>query len=410
MIINNKNRVLGFGFVLVSWLLVACGSPQNGSGTTPNRPTLYKQSYFVFGTVLDVLTWVPEQQKPLLEKALLDVEDKLNAMHRQWHAWKPGRLQAINAALRRGQGVVVSEEEARFLQRVKNLSEASQGAFDPAIGELVHLWGFHTDEFPLHSPPPEDATIKRWLQNRPSMADLVLEKDGTVWRVRSTNAKIWLDLGGVAKGYATDVVAEILRQAGFDDVIINAGGDVLVRGQKGGKPWRVAIRAPGQNWPGDILAVIESRGNEAVFTSGNYQRYTRFDGTRYAHILDPATGWPVPDVVSATVITTDGTLADAAATAMIVAGWQKWPAVAENLGVDSVLLLGEDGRCEMTPAMAQRLKKSTLSCRTRMIDRKSRHPSLNALATEKPASHTRPSPSSSGKPEEGPHEPGGKSP
>ncbi len=372
MIINSKISRLGFVCVMALGLLTACADSQPAAeGNNQSPSALHKQSYYVFGTVLDVLVWAPKEKQPALENALLNVEEKLNAMHHQWHAWKPGRLQAINAALRHGQRITLSDEEARFLQRVKALSQASEGTFEPAIGELVHLWGFHADEFPLHTPPPDATAINQWLQQRPSMTDLHLAKKGESMQLWGSNPRIWLDFGGVVKGYATDVVAKMLQQAGFTDVIINAGGDVLVNGQKGAAPWRVAIRAPGTDWPGDILAVIESHGREAIFTSGNYQRYTRYNGTRYAHILDPATGWPVPDVVSATVIADNGTLADAAATAMIVAGWQRWPRVARQLGLKSVLLLGEDGRCEISPGMAGRLKNSRLHCQLRPVDAES---------------------------------------
>ncbi len=363
MIINKKRKQISAG-LLFFIALVFAGCEKPAEVDKPENPVpghLFKRSFFVFGTILDVLVWTPSADTQPLEDALDQVEQTLNAMHHQWHAWKPGRLQKINQALRSGRAMALNAEESRFLARVKDLSLASQGFFDPAIGELVHLWGFHADEYPLSSPPPSPEAIKDWLQHRPGMQDLILENG----MARSPNSRIWLDFGGVAKGLATDMVVDMLAASGFRNVIVNAGGDVRVRGKKGQTPWKVAIRSPGKDWGGPVLGVIESQGNEAIFTSGNYQRYSEYQGQRYAHILDPFTGWPVDTVASATVMAANGTLADAAATAMVVAGWDKWPQVARYMGIDTALLVGEKNRCEMTPAMATRLKDSTLACRIR---------------------------------------------
>jgi len=322
---------------------------------------VFKHRYLVFGTVLEVLVAIPPERQASLENSLLNVERKLNAMHRQWHAWKPGRLQEINTALRAGKSIVLTDEELALLRQAQALSLTSQGFFDPAVGELVHLWGFHTDEFPLRSPPPSDERIDDWLAHRPTMGDLRF--DGR--RLWSENPRLWLDFGGLAKGWAVDVVKSMLKKDGFENIIINAGGDVLVSGNKRNKPWKVAIRAPGGAWPGPVVAVIHSRGQEAVFTSGNYQRYKEFNGTRYAHVLNPFTGRPVPDVASVTVIAKNGWLADAAATAIMVAGWRRWPDVASGLGIHQVLMLGERGRCEVTSAMLTRLTDTSLECTIR---------------------------------------------
>lgn len=381
MIINKKMTLWLGVFVL---LLGGVGCADTSSENTGER--LYSRQYLVFGTVLDVLVWAPENQQQALDEALLAVEQRLNAMHHQWHAWKPGRLQAINAALRAGRSIELTEEERQLIQRARALSEQTQGRFNPAVGELVHLWGFHADEFPLHSPPPDAAAIEQWRSQHPDMQNLVFEGK----RLRSRNRAIWLDFGGIAKGYATDVAAAILRNHGFPNSIINAGGDVLVSGKKGLKPWRVAVRAPDGSWQGEVVAVIPAKAGEAIFTSGNYQRYTEYNGTRYAHILDPRSGWPVKAVASATVIAPDGTTADAAATALMVAGWRDWPAVAAGLGLNQVLMLGASGRCEMSAAMAQRLSRSRLHCQVRPLKPVAASEPRQSAAQEQPKPQERP--------------------
>ena len=102
--------------------------------------------------------------------------------------------------------------------------------------------------------------------------------------------------------------------------------------------------------------MIEVLGDEAVFTSGVYERFREDQEVRYPHILDPFTGWPVEEITSVTVITDEGLVADAAATALIVAGKTHWKSVARNLGLDAVLLIEESGHVTITPAMHRRVE------------------------------------------------------
>ena len=107
---------------------------------------------------------------------------------------------------------------------------------------------------------------------------------------------------------------------------------------------------------GGVIGAVEVSGDEALFTSGNYERFRQDAAERYPHILDPRRGWPVREVASATVIAAGGGLADAAATALIVAGLDGWPEVARSLELDQVLIVDEAGRVFLTPAMAQRVE------------------------------------------------------
>ena len=112
------------------------------------------------------------------------------------------------------------------------------------------------------------------------------------------------------------------------------------------------MRAPS----GGIIGSLETGADEAVFTSGNYERFREENETRYPHILDPRTGWPVSDVASVTVVTSEGLLADAAATAITVAGLEDWAVVARELGLDQVMLVDGEGRVYLTRRMNERLE------------------------------------------------------
>ncbi len=314
---------------------------------------LFKKQYFIFGTIVDVLVW--SNDEGLVNNALGEVETELNGMHSQWHAWKAGRLQEINKALRSGQSFVVTDEEEQFILETKNLSQQSLGNFNPAIGELIHIWGFHTDDYPITSAPPSDDEINEFLAHMPSMNDIEIIDN----RISSKNSRIWLDYGGVAKGYAIDKAINILKKHGIENAIVNAGGDLRSIGTKGDKNWKVAIRKPNSK---DIVAVIKVQGDESIFTSGNYERYHEFNGKRYAHIIDPKTGYGVEEIVSTTVITDNGIKADAAATALIVAGSQKAVSVAQSMGLEQVLLIDENGMCLATAKMMGRLEQTELKC------------------------------------------------
>jgi len=310
---------------------------------------LFKKQYFIFGTIVEVLVW--NNNKELVDKALVDVEIELNGMHSKWHAWKPGALNKINLALRAGKSITITDEQAEFIETTKQLSLQSLGNFNPAIGELIHMWGFHTDEYPIIDAPPNKKSIQEFLQFMPKMADIIISNN----TITSKNSHIWLDYGGVAKGYAIDKAINILKKHGIENAIVNAGGDLRSIGSKGDKNWKVAIRKPNSE---DIFA-----GDESIFTSGNYERYKEFNSKRYAHIINPKTGYGVEHIVSATVITDNGTKADAAATALIVAGTDNWKSVMQSMNLDQVLLINEQGQCFATSKMLERVKKMDVLCK-----------------------------------------------
>jgi thiamine biosynthesis lipoprotein len=168
----------------------------------------------------------------------------------------------------------------------------------------------------------------------------------------STNDAVRLDLGGFAKGYGVDVAIEHLREMGITNAVVNAGGDLRAIGRHGNRPWRVGIRNP--RGPG-ILASVDVQGDESVFTSGDYERYFEYEGIRYYHILDPRTGYPARGARSVTVFDDNAAEADAAATAIFVAGPEEWYEVAKSMGIKAVMLVDTRGTIYMTPNLKDRI-------------------------------------------------------
>ncbi|MGD8346671.1 MAG: FAD:protein FMN transferase [Lysobacterales bacterium] len=331
-----KKTVTTLALVLLTLCLQSC-SP---------APREYHQDFYVFGTLVGVTVWDSDDTRAYA--AFNELQQRFQGMHRDWHAWEPGMLTAINDAFARGEAAMANEDILLMIRRAQEYESASGGRFNAAIGGLIRLWGFHTSDYPVLGPPPSAEAIEEWLRRKPSSLDIRI--DGAT--VRSDNPAVMLDFGGIAKGHAIDIACSVLRERGIGNAIVNAGGDLRAIGSHGERPWNIAVRSPG----GGVVASIETGRDEAIFTSGNYERFRQDKKERYPHILDPRTGWPVTDLSSVTVITDEGILADAAATAITVAGLADWLEVARNLGTGTVMLIDEHGVVHMTRAMSERVE------------------------------------------------------
>ncbi len=303
-------------------------------------------SFFVFGTIVEVV--IADGDEKLAERAFALLQNRFQNLHKEWHAWEPGTLTRLNRALANGEFLVVGENISQMIRYSQTAERTSGGRFNPAIGKLISAWGFHTSDFPVTGPPPDKNLIQSLVALHPSSLDIDIRNG----KISSTNPAVQLDFGGIAKGYALDLACQWLNELGVDNALISGGGDIKSMGNKNGTPWKVAI-----GWPqGTVLATLEVADGEAVFTSGNYHRYMEDDDQRYAHVLDPASGWPVRDTASVTVIATDGWLADAAATALLIAGAASWSEVAANMGLDEVLIIDQQGEVYASEAMLNRLR------------------------------------------------------
>ncbi len=324
--------------VLCSLLLII------GSGCEP-QPSVQQQQFLALGTLIDLSLYGADKQQT--EEAVKKISVRMEQIHHDWHAWQAGKLSQLNQQLQAGQTVELSDEQRALIASGIQLAAQSEQRFNPAAGKLIGLWGFHSDERPA-DPPPSEQAIKNFLQHAPSMAQLTLTGN----TLSSSNPQLQLDVGGYAKGYAVDEAIRILREMGIDNAIVNAGGDLRAIGDKHGQAWRIGIRHPRK--PG-VIASIEVSGDESVFTSGDYERYFEYHGQRYHHIIDPQRGHPARGVSSVTIIHTDATTADAAATALFIAGVHDWPRIAKQMQIDHAMLIDESGIIHMTPKMQARV-------------------------------------------------------
>lgn len=331
-------------WLLMAWLaslfLSGCGSK------------VYKQQSYVFGTLVEITVHGEEADKA--RRVTAQVLQDFDELHRTLHPWEPGTLERINGIL----ALATPQVPARaamppgvlpILQDATRLSEQSEGLFNPAIGNLVRLWGFHADTFAPRLPDP--AAIAKLVQARPRMTDLRL--DGLT--LTATNPAVRIDLGGYAKGYALDLAAAYLKSQGVRNALINIGGNVMALGQKEGEPWKVGIQHPRK---AGALAVLELKDGEAIGTSGDYQRFFEVNGKRYCHLIDPRTGWPADQAQAVTVIARGphaGTLSDVASKPLFIAGPAHWRRLATKMGIKEALFVAADGKITLTQALSRRL-------------------------------------------------------
>ena len=305
--------------------------------------------FMAFGTLIDLtISGVSKEQA---NQATAAIEKDFAQMHKSWHAWDPGPLGRVNRLISQGESFATPPSVLELIKQGAEISIKSDHLFNPAIGHLIDAWGFHRDD-PAGHRPPEPKNIEQLLLQKPRMSDLKL--NGIT--LHSSNPHVKLDFGAFGKGFGIDLAINHLRQLGIENAIINAGGDLRAIGSPQGRPWKIAIRHPsGQG----VLAGLEISGDESVFTSGDYERNFNWKGKRYHHIIDPRTGYPAVGTKSVTVIHPDAATADAAATALFVAGPDNWYNIAQKMGIEYVLLIDSQDRAHMNPAMRKRLKLET---------------------------------------------------
>jgi FAD:protein FMN transferase len=326
-----------FLFALVAYTLTAC-----------TKPPIVEQESFVFGTLVQVKVWGEDKQHA--SEAIGKVLREFDRLHKVLHAWQPSELTALNAALAKGESANVSAELAAMLRDASEHAARAEHLFNPAIGKLVALWGFHNDEY--KPALPDRAQVNALVKADPRMSDLTIQGES----VRSAKREVQIDLGGYAKGYALDRAAEILRNDGIKNALVNIGGNIIALGEHGNRPWKIGVQHPRKR--GSAIAAVELYDGEAIGTSGDYQRYFELDGKRYCHLLDPRSGQPAQGVQSLTVIAprgaAAGVLSDVASKPAFIADKDGLRAAAKKMGVEMVMRIDAQGAIQITKTFRKR--------------------------------------------------------
>lgn len=245
----------------------------------------------------------------------------------------------------------VAPETALVVEYALTVSADSAGSFDPTVGPLVNLWGFGPD--PDREAPPSDEEIAQASAH--VGYELLRARTGDEPSIAKSDTAVYVDLSAVAKGYGVDAIAEVVESFGFTDYLVEIGGEVVARGTKAGKPWRVGVEKASAAPPTErrLQRVIEL-SDRALATSGDYRNFFEHEGVRYSHTIDPKTGRPVEhDLATVTVLADTCMEADALATALLVMGPKvgyDW-AVERELAVLFVRRTNDDKLVErVTPA------------------------------------------------------------
>ncbi len=277
------------------------------------RSTPYqKDTGFIFGTVYNITYQYDKSLKADIEAELKKVDGSLS----------PFNKHSIITKINRNEDVTVDKMFADVFNLARQISTETDGAFDITVAPLVNAWGFG---FKNDTQPTRHAidSLKQLT------GYMKVSLDGM--KVSKKDPRMMLDCSAIAKGYACDVVAEYLRKRGIENFMVEIGGEIVTQGINEKRlPWKIGVTKPvddSLNTNQELQTVLNVT-NKAMATSGNYRNFYYKNGKKYAHTIDPVTGYPVQhNILSATVIADNCATADAYATAFMVMGLDKAKAV-----------------------------------------------------------------------------------
>lgn len=309
--------------------------------TEEEIPTI--KTRFIMGTVVTVKVYGANGSK--IAQEVLDKLDHLEKLMSVNIA--DSEVSQINAKAGM-EPVVVSEDTFEVIQRAVQYAHQTDGLFDPTIGPLVQLWGIGGNHAKV--PTPEEIANVLPLVN---YKNVVIDEEAKT--IYLSQRGMMIDVGGIAKGYAADQAIEIYRKNKVKSAFINIGGNVMVHGTKPDKSlWRIGIQDP-RAVRDDLMAVVQLN-DQAVVTSGDYERFIVRDGKRYHHILNPKTGYPSDSgLISASIIGKESFDADALSTSVFLMGAEAGIKLAQSSGYE-VMLITADKKVIITDPMKGKIE------------------------------------------------------
>ena len=322
-------RHLGFRLALV--IALACASASaRAEDRRPSVDQKVTRSDNIMGTIVSITIWSGDEREGAA--AIGAAFDEFRRIQALMTSWTDDSVVArVTASAGQRKGAAVDDETLAVIQRSLEISRLTDGAFDITVGAFHDLWKFgsnQTGELPTDEQVAEAVRAIGWKR---------IKVDAKRKTVRLTRKGMAITLGGIAKGYAVDRAVAMLRERGFRNFIVQAGGDLFVAGRKGDRQWVVGIRDPrGSRTTPFAITEIE---NKTFSTSGDYERAFVKNNVRYHHILDPKTGRPAMKSRSVTVMADDAITADGLSTALFVLGTETGLKLVEKLdGVEAVFV------------------------------------------------------------------------
>ena len=247
-------------------------------------------------------------------------------------------ISRFNSLQQTGMKFKISDDFYQVMRVAEKIYQLSDGAWDGTVNPLVDLWGFGRKG--TKTVIPDKTEIKR-LRESVGFHHISIMAPGYLIKKRP---QITLDLSSIAKGFGVDAVAAVLRNEGFENFLVEIGGEILAVGlRKDGGQWRIGINRPQKDAAPNAVYKVVKLQDRAFATSGDYRIFFEIDGVRYSHVINPRTGYPVANgVVSVSVLASDCTFADGLATAIMVMGPQKGLALFNRLdGVEGLIVVEE---------------------------------------------------------------------
>ncbi len=229
---------------------------------------------------------------------------------------KDSEISRFNAFNRVGEKFQISNDFMQVMRMASDIHRLSNGAWDGTVNPLVDLWSFGPTR---RKPQMPSADAIKYLLSKVGFDQIqIIEPDSLVKHLST----VTLDLNAIAKGYAVDQISKLVAASGFNNYLVEIGGEIYAAGLRpDGQRWRVGINRPTKEAAFNAVYRVVSVYNQAFATSGDYRNFFEIDGVRYSHVIDPRTGYPVSNgVVSVSIIADNCTLADGLATAIMVMG------------------------------------------------------------------------------------------
>lgn len=310
---------------------------------------IIEDSRLFMGTVVQIKVSIDpaKYSQDKAEDAISKAFDEINRIEDIYSVYKDiSEISRINR-LRKNERLQITDGVFNLIHKALDYGERTNGAFDITVKPLIDLWSVARKT----NKPPNEHELKRVL-GRVGYKSVVLNELTRTIHFKKDGMSI--DLGGVAKGYATDRAVSVLKANGLANALVNSGGDMYCLGKKTARElWKVGIQHPRDK---NRLFLEIKLKDRAINTSGDYERYFVIDKKRYSHIIDPRNGYPIGDnIISASVIAPDSTTSDILATAMCVMGEKGFDVIRELQGIDAVLVTEDAGR--LTVKMSEGIEK-----------------------------------------------------
>ncbi|WP_169818603.1 FAD:protein FMN transferase [Suttonella ornithocola] len=315
------------------WLLVACSA-------THQTPVLLKGTTMGTYWQASIAAKMNEAEKAALQAK---IEADLKAVNQSMSTYIPdSELELLNHNSQKAP-IPISPELRKVIAKGLEISKQSDGYYDITVAPLVDLWGFGPKKV-TSAPSAEEVAVAK---SRVGYQKITLSNEG----IQKSQPDIEIDLSSIAKGYGVDVVAEQIEKSGYQNYLVDIGGEVRAGGSKFGQPWRVGIELPEEVSSHSIQSVIALKDeNIALATSGNYRNYADYGSVHAVHTINPKTGMTEQSaLLSVTVVAQDCMTADAYATALMALGDKKAENFANQLGLSALFITAvKDGKFQVT--------------------------------------------------------------